>query len=93
MVIHQIHMGCVLAGKLEDDAPISRDGHRPLTFSRPLQGMEPEAGQIHVFRLGADIEHRQHLADPADVLGVDATMIPCAKKPLKAFMPESKDHV
>ena len=93
MVIHQIHMGCVLAGKLEDNAPVSRYGHRPLAFARPLQGMEPEAWQIHVFRLGADIEHRQNLADPADVLRVDAAMIPCAEKPFKAFMPKSKDHV
>ena len=93
MVINQIYVDCILSGKLENNPPVSRHGHCPLTLACAFQGVKPESRQIHVFRLGAAIEHGQDLGDTAGVLGVYTAMIPCPKKPLKALVTKTQDHL
>jgi hypothetical protein len=93
MVIKQIDVCYIFSDELEDDPPIARYGHCPLSFSRTFQLVQLKPRKSHVFRLRADVQESQYLRDPSHLLGGNPSMISCLEKSFKPLMSKAQDHV
>ncbi|MDR3557143.1 MAG: hypothetical protein P4L55_20510 [Syntrophobacteraceae bacterium] len=93
MVIKQIDVRGVLALELKYDPQITRYGHRPLSFAFAFQGMEPEAGQIHVGGFLADVQKGEYLLNFPNMLCGYPACIALCEQSLQPLMSKANDHL
>jgi hypothetical protein len=92
MVVGQINVACAAFFKAKDHAPVRPDGHAPEASQTALEGVEPETGEIHVFRLSGTVENSEDILDPLNVIGMDTFRFVVLKKPLQPLVPEAPNH-
>ena len=92
MVIDQINVASAAFFKAEDHAPVRPDCHAPEASQATLEGVEPETGEIHVFRLSGTVENGEDILDLLNVIGMDALRFAVLEKPLQPLVPEAPNH-
>jgi hypothetical protein len=93
MIIHQIYIHGVMAFESKDDAPIARNGYRPLSLPAALQGMKLEAWNSHARRARSRIQRRKNHPQLADLMRTYAAHIVSGKEPLQSLVAEVQDHM
>ncbi len=68
MVIHIVDIQCLALYVPKNDAPVRPNSHSPIAFQLTLEGMEAEAGQIHIRDRGGRIKPRKNIAQSFGVL-------------------------
>jgi hypothetical protein len=92
MIIHQIDIMGVAVRKPEDHAPVGADRHGPKAGKVSLQGMKPEAGQIHVAHVTSFIEAGQNPLDLVDLIGPEMPAFAFLIEPFQPSMPKTSYH-
>ena len=62
MVINIVNVAGVTVGKAENNPPVSAHRHRPKTFQRPSERMQPQAGEVHVCNGAHGVQARENVA-------------------------------
>ena len=61
MIVDVVNIVGVALLETKDDAPVRPDSHAQKPLKIALQGMQPEAGQVHVFGLSGSIEDGENI--------------------------------
>ncbi len=84
MIVNQVNIISVAFVKAEDDAPVCPDRNAPKAFKVAFQGMQPETGQVHVFRLARAVQNGKDIFYFLNVIGADAPLVsPFSKSRLR----------
>jgi hypothetical protein len=54
--------------------------------------VEPEAGQVHVFRLACSIKNGEDIFHFIDMIRADSLILAVFEQPFEPFMPEASNH-
>jgi hypothetical protein len=92
MVVDQINVAGAAFFKAEDHASVRPDSYAPEALQSALEGVEPETGEIHVFRLSGTVEDGKDIIDLLDMIGMDAFGFAVLKKPPQPLVPEAPNH-
>jgi hypothetical protein len=92
VVIDQVDVTSVAFLKPEDDPPVHPYRHAPKSLEAAFQGMEPETGQVHVFRLAGTVQNGKDIFYFLEVIGADAFGFPVLEEPFEALVPEALNH-
>jgi len=92
MIVDQINVAGAAFFKAEHHPPVRPDSHAPEAFQSALEGVEPETGEIHVFRLSSTVEDRKDILDLLNVIGMDALGFAVLKEPPQPLVPETPNH-
>ena len=76
MIVNVVNIVGVALLETEDDAPVRPDSNAPEVFKIALQAMQPEAGQVHVFRLAGSIEDGEDIFYFIDMVRTDPFGLP-----------------
>ncbi len=87
-----VHEDCVLAFKLERQAPVSADADRPVTFELAGEAMEPPPRSVHIFGPLGIVEREQLYAQLVGMFRLNASFRSCFEEFLQATVPEALDH-
>ena len=71
MVVQIVHVNSMAVGEPKRDSPVARDGHRIVPSKAALEGVQPEAGEIHALRVGTPIEGSQDTEEFRRMAGCD----------------------
>ena len=91
MVILVVHGLRVFSREPKRDPPVSAHLHSPSPALLPFQGMETQAGQLHIAGLHGDIQATQDQAQPIRMLRLNSGPRPHPKEALQPPVPEAID--
>jgi hypothetical protein len=92
VIIHQIDIMGVAVLKPENYTPVGADRDDPKAGKFPLQGMKPEAGQIHRAHVTGFIEAGQNTLDLVYLIGPEMAAFASLIEPFQPPMPKTSDH-
>jgi hypothetical protein len=92
VVIDQIDICRIRSVEFENDPPIARDRHRPLSAPLAPKRVQLKAGEGQAGRAACVVQRRQYLAQLAYLLRIDPGGIAALEQPLQPAMPKSPDH-
>jgi hypothetical protein len=92
VVVDRVEVARVAVVKAEDDAPVGPDSHAPKAFEVTLEGVEVEAGQVHILGLLGAVQDGEDVFHFPEVIGPDSFGFAVLEEPLEAFVPEASKH-
>ena len=92
VIVLIVHEYCVLAFKLERQAPVSAHADRPVIFEMAGQSMKPPSRCIHIFRPLGIVKREQLQAKLVGMLRLNAGFRPRFEELFQAPVAEALDH-
>jgi len=92
MVVQIIDVEYVTVGKAECHSPVCADRHRPEPFHFALEGMQPEAGQIHISCSVGCVEAHENITQLNDVFSWHSARVGVFVKAFQSSVADRPDH-
>ena len=66
---HKVDVGRVVTLETEGDQQVVRNPHAPMPLKVVIKGAKAEAGDVHLGRIGGDVQSPQDVGDSVEMLG------------------------
>ncbi len=92
MVLFKVHLARFAVFESERDTPGAVDVDRVSCRLEPVQCMEVESGDVHVFCVSRRVQRVQATQNPRMQASVDPPRRPCSEKRRQQLAAKSRDH-
>jgi len=92
VIVDQIDIGYVGVLETKYNPPVGANGDTPEAGEIALEGVQAEAGEVHVLGARGAVQERQHTGDFIDMLSVQAAAVVVYVKPSQAAVSKAPYH-